>query len=690
MKTAKLCVLKMMTRWAIIGLMGAGMLLEVAEPGMGQMRLAQVEESLEAGAIEPLIIEGTLDENSEVLEQDSTYYNVHTFDGQAGQNVSIELASDNFDTYLLLLLPDGSVLSQNDDGEEGTNSNIAITLPTTGTYTILANSYEAGETGRYTLTVQPPSGEAVAEVNESTAIVEALPEPEQLGSVELFTTEGTLDENSAVLEEDGSYYRAYTFEGQTGQTVAIELVSNDFDAYLLLQSPDGTLLGQDDDGSEGNNSRIVVSLTTTGTYTIIAETYAVGETGHYTLSIQPASSQEIAAIEQLAEAEQLNQQVIELYYQEHYADAIPLAERALQLREQALDENHLDVAQNLITLAGLYQKQENVAAAEPIFQQALAIYENALGDNSSSIATSLEVTALLYQTEGNYAVAEPLFQRLTEMRKRDLGENHPDVAQSLNSQANLYREQGNYAAAESLFQQALTILESALGENHPKVAESLHDLAVLYRFQNNDTAAEPLFQRALDIRENALARNHPDVFLSDVFFSLNNLALLYSAQGNYPAAEPLFQRSLAIRENILGENHLDVAESLDYLAVVYSEQGNYAAAELLWLRSLSIRENALGENHLDVAENIDYLADLYLDQGDYILAEPLYQRSLSIRESILGENHLDVATNLSSLGFVYWAQSHYAVAERFHKRSLAIRENILGENHPEVAYSLDS
>jgi hypothetical protein len=95
---------------------------------------------------------------------DGSYYDAYSFDGTAGQQISIFMSA-SFDTYLFLLRPDGSTLAQNDDGGGGTNSRIPagsgmLTLPTTGTYTIVANSFAANVTGPYTLTLNgtaPPA-----------------------------------------------------------------------------------------------------------------------------------------------------------------------------------------------------------------------------------------------------------------------------------------------------------------------------------------------------------------------------------------------------------------------------------------------------------------------------------------------------------------------------------------------------
>lgn len=92
---------------------------------------------------------------------DGSYYDAYSFNGTAGQTISVFMSA-SFDTYLILRNPDGSTLAQDDDGGGGTNSRIPsvsgqLTLPTTGTYTILANSFLANVTGPYSLTLSGSS-----------------------------------------------------------------------------------------------------------------------------------------------------------------------------------------------------------------------------------------------------------------------------------------------------------------------------------------------------------------------------------------------------------------------------------------------------------------------------------------------------------------------------------------------------
>ncbi|MDA0268163.1 MAG: pre-peptidase C-terminal domain-containing protein, partial [Cyanobacteria bacterium] len=88
-----------------------------------------------------------------------SYYEEYSFTGRAGQQVVIEMSSADFDTYLLLLGPDGSLIAENDDISSGNlNSQIVVTLPTNGVYTIVTNGYDSASLGRYDLTVTTALG----------------------------------------------------------------------------------------------------------------------------------------------------------------------------------------------------------------------------------------------------------------------------------------------------------------------------------------------------------------------------------------------------------------------------------------------------------------------------------------------------------------------------------------------------
>ncbi|PIG94408.1 pre-peptidase [Gloeocapsopsis sp. IPPAS B-1203] len=63
-----------------------------------------------------------------------------------GDNIAIDLVSDQFDTIVALMSPEGATLAENDDGPDGTTNSLLFTRITqTGNYIVRVRSF--GETG---------------------------------------------------------------------------------------------------------------------------------------------------------------------------------------------------------------------------------------------------------------------------------------------------------------------------------------------------------------------------------------------------------------------------------------------------------------------------------------------------------------------------------------------------------------
>jgi len=102
------------------------------------------------------------------------------------------------------------------------------------------------------------------------------------------THNGELSEDDSKLPDDDSFYDEYTFEVAEGWPITINMNSDDFDTYLMLRGPENQDFGQHDDIVPGQNlnSQIQTTAPVEGTYTLIANSAMVGETGAYTLTIQ--------------------------------------------------------------------------------------------------------------------------------------------------------------------------------------------------------------------------------------------------------------------------------------------------------------------------------------------------------------------------------------------------------------------
>ena len=215
---------------------------------------------------------------------------------------------------------------------------------------------------------------------------------------------GRLDETSNVAD-DGRYFNIHVFDGTEGQPLVIDLISETFDSVLYLGielESEFNWIDPDFYFYEGDatHARIVVVLPMTGTYHIATTSTEGQEIGDYQLTVRPAPASDFERAELLEEANGLNQQVLQLYEEGRYEEAIPLAQRALEIRETALGESHPHVATSLNNLAALYRDQGNYSAAEPLFLRSLEILETALGESHPHVATSLNNLAELYGNQG--------------------------------------------------------------------------------------------------------------------------------------------------------------------------------------------------------------------------------------------------------------------------------------------------
>ncbi len=532
---------------AVAGVMGlSGIILT---PTVGQRTLAQQSESSVANSSS---IEGKLDSNSQTME-DESYFNVHTFQGKAGEPLIIDLTSKDFDAYLILLDPNNNKIAENDDGGDENNARIVLTLPLTGTYTLIVNSAKAKESGSYVLSWR-----------EATERDIALAEAERL-------TQQVVE-----LDQQGKYNEAIPLAEQ---------------ALAILKK----VLGE-------NHLNTATSLNNLAGLYEFQGRYAEAE---------PLYKEALAIYKQQlgdnhpSTASILNNLAIFYFSQKKYAEAEPFYKEDLAIRKQQLGDNHPDTAISLNNLILFYESQGRYSEAEPLYKQALAIKKQQLGDNHPDTAQSLNNLAILYYSQGRYSEAEPLLKEDLAISKQQLGDNHPDTATSLNNLAVFYQSQGRYSEAEPLYKEALAIFKQQLGDNHPLTASSLDNLASLYESQGRYSEAEPLYHRSLAIIKQQLGDNHPDTAIS-----LNNLALLYTVQGRYSEAESLFKQALAIRKQQSGDNHPLTATSLNNLAGLYWSQDDIPQAINYLTQGLAVEEYNLSENLYmgDDKQKQDYMA----------------------------------------------------------------------------------
>lgn len=202
----------------------------------------------------------------------------YRIEGVAGQQVRLGLSSDDFDTYLILVDPEGRHVENDDDGSGGSSIRSQLRVP--GTHRVLVTSYAPGETGGYTLEL-------------------GLGEVRPVGPVDRLEIGGRRSGDLGPGDEElpaGEYIDRYAVSAEAGTAVEIVLSSNELDPYLVLVMPDGSVMENDDDWDDASRSRLALTLPQSGGYEVNVTSSSPGETGAYLLELHHSSAQEVPPV----------------------------------------------------------------------------------------------------------------------------------------------------------------------------------------------------------------------------------------------------------------------------------------------------------------------------------------------------------------------------------------------------------
>lgn len=210
-------------------------------------------------------------------------------EGRAGQTVTIDLASDQFDARLYVTGPGLVSTLRDEDGGGGCNSRLTVTFLENGTFRVVAGSLGPTQTGTYTIQVSeqphPVPSYGCGEVNP--ALLAELPTEGR--TLEVGALAASILGPGARVVQDGRSGEAWHLSATPGQRLSVTLESDDFDAFLYLTGPGLDEILTDDDGAGELNSRIDFSVASEEPYTVVASTLSAGGFGAYVLRVEEAA-----------------------------------------------------------------------------------------------------------------------------------------------------------------------------------------------------------------------------------------------------------------------------------------------------------------------------------------------------------------------------------------------------------------
>jgi hypothetical protein len=235
------------------------------------LRESQVRQGKAKAVPERTLMEGDYElTNADPI--DNRKHNSKTFPVELakGNTYVIDMKSEFIDCYLRLLDPEGQQAAFNDDILGSLDARITYVAKRSGRYTIVATTFN-GKNGIFHLSAR-----------QQTKILPAVADT-------LAFDRGKAQQSGELTWSDYEFqnvpFKVYAVPLTKGQLCQIDLDSNDFDASLRLEEPDGTALYSNHDGGGGANARIVFPCDQSTTYRVVV-TSAVARTGSFQLTVQ--------------------------------------------------------------------------------------------------------------------------------------------------------------------------------------------------------------------------------------------------------------------------------------------------------------------------------------------------------------------------------------------------------------------
>jgi tetratricopeptide (TPR) repeat protein len=337
-------------------------------------------------------------------------------------------------------------------------------------------------------------------------------------------------------------------------------------------------------------------------------------------------------------AEYLTRLSLVLMQKQHYADAIAVSRRALEVDKNAFGPGDIHVASDLGWIAGMLGQQGQSDQAEQLFKQAVDIVR--LNPNTDELTTDRKVLILSglwyrYISQKRWVEAEPLIldgvnlcksMRLppppcdsaqdnlsqvyegegraaeADMQPHDQG--LPSEVAQLNHTAQKHEKDGAYAQAEDAYKRAIAWVEkNPSNEFHDLLALELDLLGPVLQKQGLNEQAENAYIRAIEWKEDAAASKPPGSF-GIQSFDFSGLLSLYRTEGRLRDMEPIIRHAIEIQEQFLGPRESHLVQTLLTLADVYQEDSidakQLAQAEALYARALDIQQEKLGHDHAEL------------------------------------------------------------------------------------------
>ncbi|HWQ90305.1 MAG TPA: PPC domain-containing protein [Clostridia bacterium] len=198
--------------------------------------------------------------------------NVYTFLGSPGDQVILRMGATSFNPRIELYNPIGAMIAAAFSGTSGGRdaSSPETTLTNSGLFTVRVASHFNGGAGFYRVTLAKAPGDFVVSPGDQGGTL-----------LNGFQHNGVMDVGDLDL---------WSFSASAGDSVVLRSGANLFNPHLRLFGPDGSLIAQGFIATSGGRDAEIseTTLTNTGTYILVVNSYYANGNGSYSLTLAHA------------------------------------------------------------------------------------------------------------------------------------------------------------------------------------------------------------------------------------------------------------------------------------------------------------------------------------------------------------------------------------------------------------------
>ena len=231
--------------------------------------------------------------------------------------------------------------------------------------------------------------------------------------------------------------------------------------------------------------------------------------------------------------------IILFHYSSQINKSISYSQKALQLNQLHLGNQHLETAEVLNNLGMANAKKQNFQAAESGYLGALKIFEKTAPQKDNWLATVYNNLSMLYANNSKLELAEDYQRKAIEINQFTNGETHYFSAIMQSNLAKILLRQKKSTDAKIYFFQSLNTLRLLLPKNHISLKIAFNNYAVCNMEIHDFKEAIKYFHKSIHV-----LKNQNDIDLNNIKEQYERISQCYELMGNYRQHKKYATRSI--------------------------------------------------------------------------------------------------------------------------------------------------